>query len=260
MSIAGLIGLWRLNKGIGLTTFDTSGYGNDGTLYNNPDWVDGKSGKALSFDGINQYAQMPNPYISGDEYSISFWSYWRNANNWMILSNGVYQNNGLYAHQDRWILNWAGGSDTLDCVYVANVWEHWVVTLNNSTRKIILYKDGAWYAEKIYAQAIVMPTSDLFIGTYNGDVATWPCKCIIDELRVYNRVLTLSDVELLNTHPNGYPGAQEGIQLKLISPSGEILGILSDTDESGKILNAKITEQKIGGVEKCSFQIPRNNE
>lgn len=52
--------------------------------------------------------------------------------------------------------------------------------------------------------------------------------------------------------------APEGIQLKLISPSGELLGILSDTDLSGQILNAKITEQKIGGVEKFSFQVPRS--
>lgn len=52
--------------------------------------------------------------------------------------------------------------------------------------------------------------------------------------------------------------APDGIQLKLFSPSNELLGILSDTDLSGQILNAKITEQKIGGVEKFSFQVPRN--
>ena len=258
MSILGLIGLWRLDEGIGLTAFDTSGYGNDGTLFNTPTWVNGKSGKAIYFDGINQYAQMPNPYISGDEYSISFWSYWHNADNWMILSNGVYQNNGLYAHQDRWILNWAGGNDTLDCVYVPNVWEHWVVTLNNSTRKIILYKNGAWYAEKTYAQAIVMPTSDLFIGTQNGDTATWPCECTIDELRVYNRVLTLNEVQFLYGCPRGYLNSPDGIQLYIKSPSGERLAILSDTDNSGQLLNAVIEENKIGGVNKFSFDIPRN--
>ncbi|KKN61502.1 hypothetical protein LCGC14_0521570 [marine sediment metagenome] len=49
-----------------------------------------------------------------------------------------------------------------------------------------------------------------------------------------------------------------GIQLYIKSPSGERLAILSDTDNSGQILNAKIKENKVGGIDKFSFDIPRN--
>jgi hypothetical protein len=71
-----------------------------------------------------------------------------------------------------------------------------------------------------------------------------------------------------STDPDSYYGSTwgrllemivpEGIQLFIMSPSGERLAILSDSDESGQILNAKITEKKIGGVDKFSFNIPRS--
>lgn len=54
--------------------------------------------------------------------------------------------------------------------------------------------------------------------------------------------------------------APEGIQLQLQSPTGEVLAYLSDTDESGKILNAKVIERKIGGVEKFTFQIANDTD
>ena len=44
------IGIWLFDEGKGDTVTDLSENGNDGTL-NGPEWVDGKFGKALSFDG-----------------------------------------------------------------------------------------------------------------------------------------------------------------------------------------------------------------
>ena len=46
----GLVGYWRFNEGSGATAADSSGHGNNGTIYG-AKWVEGKSGKALSFDG-----------------------------------------------------------------------------------------------------------------------------------------------------------------------------------------------------------------
>jgi len=51
---------------------------------------------------------------------------------------------------------------------------------------------------------------------------------------------------------------QDGIQLRLYSPTDELLAILSDTDRSGSILDVSIKVSKIGGVDKFSFNLNRN--
>jgi hypothetical protein len=47
----GLVGYWKFDEGSGTTANDSSGYGNNGTLYNSPTWTTGKVGGALSFNG-----------------------------------------------------------------------------------------------------------------------------------------------------------------------------------------------------------------
>jgi len=49
------VGMWLFDEGSGNTAKDSSGSKNDGTLMNDPKWVNGKFGKALSFEGANDY-------------------------------------------------------------------------------------------------------------------------------------------------------------------------------------------------------------
>ena len=51
----------------------------------------------------------------------------------------------------------------------------------------------------------------------------------------------------------------QGLQLFFISPSGERLGILSDENNSGKLLKFRVTAFKNGGVDNFSFSIARDN-
>src|SRR3989338_9287108 len=54
----GLVGYWSMNEGTGSYAGDASGNKNTGTLTGGPTWVDGKRGKALSFDGSNDYVSV----------------------------------------------------------------------------------------------------------------------------------------------------------------------------------------------------------
>ena len=61
----GLVGEWKFEDSPGINATDTSGNGNNGTLYvgqgddPNSKWVDGIVGQALEFDGVNDYIQVP---------------------------------------------------------------------------------------------------------------------------------------------------------------------------------------------------------
>ena len=52
-----IVGVWLFDEGSGKTARDSSGKGNDGELMNNPKWVSGKFGKALEFDGKDDWAK-----------------------------------------------------------------------------------------------------------------------------------------------------------------------------------------------------------
>ena len=46
-----LLGWWKLDDGTGTVAADSSGNGNDGTFVGDPEWVAGKFGSGLLFDG-----------------------------------------------------------------------------------------------------------------------------------------------------------------------------------------------------------------
>src|SRR3989338_8630665 len=55
--LQGLVAYYKLDEGSGTTATDSRG-GYTGTLTNAPTWVTGKSGNAVSFDGVNDYVQL----------------------------------------------------------------------------------------------------------------------------------------------------------------------------------------------------------
>ena len=54
------VGIWLFDENSGSVAMDSSGNGNDGTLVEGPQWVDGKSGSALEVDGDAAYVDFGN--------------------------------------------------------------------------------------------------------------------------------------------------------------------------------------------------------
>jgi hypothetical protein len=74
----GLVGWWPMQEGGGATAFDASGWGNHGTLTGmDPatDRVVGPIGRALDFDGTNDYVVTPSltQFSGATEYTFSCW-------------------------------------------------------------------------------------------------------------------------------------------------------------------------------------------
>ena len=67
----GLILHFTLSEGNGDTTKDQSGNGNDGTLFGDPKWVQGKNGMGLYLDGSDDYIEISN--ILTPAGTIEFW-------------------------------------------------------------------------------------------------------------------------------------------------------------------------------------------
>jgi YVTN family beta-propeller protein len=72
---AGLVGYWNMNEGSGNIAYDSSGYGNDGTI-TGAEWVQGISGSALKFSSDTTYVEMkrfPDGIGSNTQFTVSYW-------------------------------------------------------------------------------------------------------------------------------------------------------------------------------------------
>src|SRR5713101_351234 len=68
------VALWHFNEGSGSILHDASPYHNDGEIHN-AEWVEGKFGSALHFDGFTTYVILPNaPSLKPEtEFTIEAW-------------------------------------------------------------------------------------------------------------------------------------------------------------------------------------------
>jgi hypothetical protein len=74
---ADLVFLMNFEEGKGDTVNDLSGFGNHGTIEGKVDWIDGKYGKGLNFDG-QTYVNVPNNEPLSDltePMSVGLWTY-----------------------------------------------------------------------------------------------------------------------------------------------------------------------------------------
>ena len=73
-TVAELVLYYPLDEGGGATAYDLSGNGNDGTLGGDPQWMAGKIGDALDFDG--------DDYVdAGNSSTLDF-----GTNNWTVTA------------------------------------------------------------------------------------------------------------------------------------------------------------------------------
>jgi hypothetical protein len=200
-----MVGNWKFDEGAGNTAEDSSGYGNDGTLYNNPTWVDGKYGKALSFDGVDDRIEAPHSdsLAMTQEYTIGAWVYWRGVGSvppWgNILVKVGPDNYGLWIHEDGYVhhcLTFSGGSrecfNTASGVVPTNEWVYIAGTFDGNNVKT--YVNGeVWEWTRV--GTLESSTGVLRIGAHSPSWALM--NGVIDEVRIYSRALSEEEIKTL---------------------------------------------------------------
>jgi hypothetical protein len=205
---AGAIVYLAFDEGAGLQTHDASGTGNDAQLVgmDDTDWVLGRVGKALDFDGIDDKVNAGSApvlddvapitmcaWISPRSYPTQFPAIADKSNDTFIGGWNFYiENNaqfGFLTNQRKWI---TGGTIRL------GEWNHVCVAWDGSTglAGIQLFQAGLMVPMKNSGSNGAALDSDavhdVLVGRVNN--GSFPFDGLIDNFVIYPRVLTAQEV------------------------------------------------------------------
>ena len=135
----GLIGYWKFDESSGSNAIDSSGFGHNGTLMNNPTRVTGcMHGNCLSFDGIDDYVNISKFGDYSKGFSIEFWFNMKQSSaRQRPFSSDSFSTCYIEPGSTSWGCflgngdDWSGGIGTDNWNY--NSWNHFAMTYDVST-------------------------------------------------------------------------------------------------------------------------------
>lgn len=200
----GLVGWWKLDETGGTTAADSSGNGNNGTLVNmDPatDWVGGRIGGALEFDGYNDYVDCGNNeslditgaitlavWVKTNDAGNSQYNYFvgKGDTSYAIQHQSSNQIEFFIYDSSSWYNTWYPINTSFN-----GTWHHLAGTYDGSILR--LYVDGIEQDTKAHIGSIESTAYNVYIGEnsqehncyYNGD---------IDDVRIYDRALDANEI------------------------------------------------------------------
>lgn len=197
--------------GVSNIVLDGSGNNNHGTIYGAA-WVDGKYGKALSFDGTDDYVEVQNSsdmrYFS---QTLSFWvkpnyqdygdfdyhkDMIRKGDEWGVSTPMDFNSNPRLVILYRYFGGESWWVATSAQVSIGQ-WNHVAVVWQKEQGKITVYINGV-------KEEFNVPTGTLYTDNLPVKIAighAGPFKGEIDEVRVYNRAQAVGEAAFSNANP-----------------------------------------------------------
>lgn len=223
-SLTGIIGRWHLNESSGANVPDSSGNANDGTLsagMNDADWIPGKLGNGLAFDGSGDWVTLNGigNFTKDDPFSIECW-----------LRSTTYNGYLVSKFQDSPLKGWAtnlfvggeilfmlaanGSTDGIAVMtsgdFADGTWHHMVCAYDGSSTRagMSIYVDGVnqsvtppagWAQTTVTGDTTTLQPTMLAaqldsVGLFAGD---------LDEVLIHSRELTQVNVTSRYNSGNG---------------------------------------------------------
>jgi hypothetical protein len=175
------MGFWSFDEGDGDTVMDASGNRNDGVI-DGALWIDGKYGKALEFDGKDDFAEVPDSdSLHAEDLTIAAWiNVYSDPHDWGDGGAGaiVFKNNEYQWSVDvgsgaapglLWFGIWGAKLvSNFDFTDHLNEWHHVAVTFDGGTQECRIYVDGELDAEGTVAEQVDPQPTPVLFGSREG--------------------------------------------------------------------------------------------
>lgn len=237
----GLVGYWPMdetaaNSCTGGTndTCDKSGNGFDGAWANNTAAIGGKFANGTDYDGTNDSISVSDndafSVSTTNKLTVSAWIYPdSNSGTRQIITKGTTSNFewSLGSNANLYqILIWSSSGSvianlSLSQGFQANQWQHFAFTIDLSTNTAVAYRNGVVAASATISGTYTNGTAAVRFGERADGSNDFDGK--IDEVRIYNRILSDKEITALYNWapgPVGYYKLDEGSGTSIFDSSG----------------------------------------
>jgi len=211
---ADFVGVWLFDEGDGQKAKDMTGKSGDGTLNNGPKWVAGKFGKAVDFDGKDDYIEISLPEvfnsISKNNFTIAYWINVQDISGsgtiWTRIIEVRYDNTNYLQfviqinNGELGINIMSEGAESTVIVtspIKADTWYHVAGVWDAGKKSIKLYLDGVLQAGTGTTPASPGDKKTINIGRRSDGNADTYFDGTIDDFAILNVALTEEDIKYL---------------------------------------------------------------
>jgi len=204
---------WKFDEANGTTAYDSAG-NNDGQLINGPVWTSGYIDGGLSFDGVNDYVDVPDNaalrFPQNGDFSICSWVKPMTSSSNILCKMQSGSQHGLFTYELQWnsicqcfdfqlcnsgnysmyVITSSGSAPPGSWYHVACVYQN---------KNVMIYLNGELKGSGYFnSNATGVADKNLAIGVraYSSIKENY-FNGIIDDVRIYNRALTAGEVALL---------------------------------------------------------------
>ena len=224
------VGVWLFDEDEGDVARDSSKNGNDGTILGG-EWVDGKFGKALKFNGIAPTGVTVEDSASQllkDQMTVVAWVNASSNASATIIRKGIYNaaggtkgwaiDIGSASGNFRKFVYLEGGLQVFDGPTKPEIeeWQHLAFTYDGTEFKA--YLNGEVYGTTVASGDLTESQEPIGIGINSTRAHAF--AGIIDEVGVFNKALTESDIKGIMT---------EGLDMMLGITAVDLSGKLTTT-------------------------------
>ena len=205
-----LVGYWNFEEGPNATSSDKSGYGNHGTWYGtsteSEHYTTGKVGSYAGYfnGGSDWISILPSAMLLPNEITILVWANVAAApgTHMGIVTNKTSTNYGINlalntsVNIESYISDGSSGAylySSLPGPTGVNVWHHVAIT-HNSANTNNIYNNGSYMNNSTKAIGYQTTSDRVAIGAFYSAVGSLKFNGYIDEVRIYNRVLSAAEI------------------------------------------------------------------